>query len=180
MIAQAQKLLSCPFAVFGFIALISAFSLAAALTSEVVLGLEPCILCIYQRIPFLLALLVALSGMGLCKARKGKSAGFSVILIGLCALLFLINSAIALYHSGVELHWWRSAVEGCAVPHHFGDEPQSILENILSAPTARCDEIPWADPVFGLSMANYNVMLCFGLFIICLASVFCIKQRPSC
>ncbi|GJL84438.1 MAG: disulfide bond formation protein DsbB [Micavibrio sp.] len=176
MITQIQKLLSCPFVVLSGIAAISALSLASALTAEVALGLEPCILCLYQRIPFLLALLVSLAGLVLCKIKKEKKAGIAITLIGLCGALFLTNSAIALYHSGVELHWWKSAVEGCAVPN-FGDEPQSILENILSAPTARCDEIPWADPIFDLSMANYNVLLCFGLFVVCLISVFKIKSR---
>lgn len=176
MINTIQKLLSCHFAVLSGIAGISAFALTSALTAEVALGLEPCILCIYQRIPFVLALLVSLSGMAFLKMKKDNKAPVAIGIIGLCALLFLVNSGIALYHSGVELHWWKSAVEGCAVPH-FGDNPQSILENILSAPTARCDQIPWADPLFGLSMANYNVMLCFGLFVVCLLSVFRIKNR---
>src|SRR5690606_22429449 len=100
-------------------------------------------------------------------------------IIGLCGLTFLINSAIAFYHSGVEQKWWRSAVEGCAVPR-LGDNPQSLLENILSAPTARCDEIPWADPILGLSMANYNVVLCLGMAALCLISALLIRhKKPS-
>ncbi len=172
MITKITKLLACPFVVFSGIFAVSAFSLAAALTAEVAFGLEPCILCIYQRIPFAGAALISLLGIALYK----KNKVFAAPLVGLCGLLFLANSAIALYHSGIERHWWRSAFEGCAVPN-MGDDPQSMLENILSAPTARCDEIPWADPIFGLSMANYNVVLCFGLFIGCLLSAFLIKRR---
>lgn len=136
-------------------------------------------LCIYQRIPFLLALLFSVAGLILCKVKKDKKKSCALAgLMAANALVFLINSGIATYHSGVERHWWKSAVEGCAVPY-LGDEPQTILENILSAPTARCDEIPWADPLFGLSMANYNVALCLGLFAVCALGTYCIKRRPA-
>lgn len=167
------KLLTCPIAMGSFIALVSLGALGAALTSEVVLGLEPCMLCIYQRAPYAFAIVL---GLIILIFRKNTRIVAGTILLS--GLAFLINSGIALYHSGVEQKWWRSAVEGCAVPS-FGDEPQSILENILSAPTARCDEIPWADPILSLSMANYNVALCFGLFMVCVISFVLIKRRPS-
>ena len=38
----------------------SFFSLAVALYVEYVLGFKPCILCIYQRIPYAIALLISL------------------------------------------------------------------------------------------------------------------------
>ncbi len=152
---------------------VSVFSLASALTAELLFGLEPCILCIYQRIPFVVAIILGVTGLLL---RKNKQAAMLVIF--LCSPTFLANSAIAFYHSGVERHWWRSFFEGCAVPDLSGDA-QSLLENILSAPTARCDEIPWADPMLGLSMANYNVILCFGLFVGCLLSAFLMKRGSA-
>ena len=74
------------------------------------------------------------------------------------------------------MKWWISQVEGCAVPN-FGDgEPQSILEDILSAPTAACADIPWQDPIIGLSMANYNVILCFGIAVVCILSIIIRKK----
>lgn len=168
-----KKLLSCPLVVLGGITLISIFSLASAFTAEIAFGLEPCPLCVYQRIPFVIIIALGLSGLAL---RKNKN--LTGLFILLSALSFLANSAIALYHTGVERQWWRSAVEGCAVD--FGNNnPQTMLENILSAPTARCDEIPWADPLFGLSMANYNVILCFGLFIACLWSFLLLRQHTD-
>lgn len=175
MIALAKKLLSSPRAVFSGIADVSVLSLAAALTAEIAFGLEPCILCIYQRIPFVLAAIISLIALSL-RAKPGNN--MAPTLAGVCSLLFLINSGIALFHSGVERHWWKSPIEGCAVPP-LGENAQSILENILSAPTSRCDEIPWADPILGLSMANYNVLLCLGLSGVCLAAMLSLKQSPS-
>ena len=166
MIAFIKKALGCPIAVFGGIAAISFFSLAAALYSEVVLGLEPCILCIYQRIPFVIGIVLGLTGLAL---RKKEAIGN--ILLALLGVNFLSNAAIAFYHTGVEQKWWASAVEGCAVPNFTETSEQSILENILSAPTANCAEIPWQDPILGLSMANYNIILCLGIMGVCLLSI---------
>ena len=166
----AKSTLTCPHAVLSLIAVVSIFSLLAALTAEVAFGLEPCILCIYQRIPFAIAALLSLLGLLWAPARKPA--------INLCSYAFLINSGIAFYHTGIEQKWWRSAVEGCAVPP-LGDTPQSLLENIMSAPNARCDEIPWADPILGLSMANYNILLCLGMFALCTASFALITQRQA-
>jgi len=172
MIGYIRKILGCPLAVFGGIAGISVFALAAALYSEVALGLEPCQLCIYQRIPFVIGAVLGIVGLAV-----RKKPALVKVLTGLIGLNFLANSAIAAYHTGVEQKWWASKVEGCSV--NFGDlgnadapaSTQSILENIMSAPTGNCAEIPWQDPIFGLSMANYNVLLCFGIFAVCVASV---------
>ena len=159
------QLLACPTSVLAGITIISFLALATALTSEVAFGLEPCIMCIYQRIPF--AVVIVLSLIGLAVRKKTQIARG---LIALSGIAFLVNAGIALYHTGIERKWWASAVEGCSVKFEAGN-PQTLLENILSAPTASCTEIAWADPVLGLSMANYNVILCLGLFVVCALSV---------
>ncbi|MBL4804640.1 MAG: disulfide bond formation protein B [Alphaproteobacteria bacterium] len=174
MITLIRKLLSCPVAVFGGITLVSVFALAAALYSEVALDLEPCILCIYQRIPFVIGALFGIIGLALRK--KAKVVNWILAALG---VNFLINSGIAFYHTGVEQKWWVSAVEGCAVPNFGDSEPQSILEDILSAPTAACSEIPWQDPIIGLSMANYNVVLCFGIALACALSLIIRRKADA-
>lgn len=159
---------------FGGVLFISLFALAAALYSEVALGLEPCILCIYQRIPFALGIVLGIAGLIL---RNKPKAVFA--LLSLTGITFLVNSGIAFYHTGVEQKWWVSQVEGCAVPN-FNESPQSMLENILSAPTGNCAEIPWQDPIIGLSMANYNVILCLCIAVVFFLSVIARNARqPS-
>lgn len=146
---------------------ISTFSLIAALIAQYQFGLEPCILCLYQRVPFVAAGLLTLAGLALLK-KKQNTAPF---LIGVCGLFFLLNAAIAFYHSGVERHWWASFLEGCKLD--FGADTADtagLLESIMSATAVRCDVIPWVDPLLGLSMANYNVLLCSGLFGVCMLS----------
>lgn len=153
---------SYPKPFFTLLVIVSALALAGAFTAQYALGLEPCMLCLYQRWPFALAIGLAMMGRG-----GRNNAVFTIISAVLLALTFTGNAALAFYHSGVERHWWPSMFESCTVPD-LGDNPDTILERIMSAPSARCDEIPWADPLLGLSMANYNVALCGGLALLCL------------
>lgn len=170
------KLLSCPVFVNAGIIGVSVFSLAAAFTAQYGFGLEPCILCLIQRGPFVAAALLGAAGLFLA-LRGGEKA--SAILIAVSGVTFLVNSAVAFYHTGVERHWWRSVLEGCSVPD-LGTTPEDLLKAIQSAPVARCDEIPWADPWLGLSMANYNVLMCLGLAAGCaLCSVLILRRLKN-
>lgn len=153
-----------PCAFFGFTLFISAFSLASAFTAEIVFGLEPCIMCLYQRYPFALGIILGVAGLVLKRNPKAVQ-----VLTSLCSINFLANSGVAFYHTGIERHWWLSVSESCSItPIDNEATPQTIFENIMSAPTGRCDEIPWADPLLGLSMANYNVVMCLGIAVLSL------------
>lgn len=144
-------------ALFGF-AVLSALALATAFVSQYAYGLQPCVLCIYQRWPY--GIIIALGALGLWLG--GKNPKTARLLLGLIGLTFLANAAIAFYHTGVERHWWKSFLEGCAVPNLEGNITD-VMARIAATPAARCDEIPWTDPVLGLSMANYNVFVCLVL-----------------
>lgn len=170
--ARASKFLSRPELIFGVISTISIVALAAAFGSEAFLGLEPCVLCIYQRYPY--AIVMMLSAIGYGMRNRVKAA---VSLLSLCSVTFAVNSAIAFYHTGVERKWWESHSESCTI-FHFENKGQSVLENIMSTPMGRCDEIPWQDPFIGLSMANYNVALCLLLAVICAAAAITIARKP--
>jgi disulfide bond formation protein DsbB len=160
------KILSCPRYMPLIMAGIATASLGMALTAQYAFGLDPCILCLIQRYPYGIVIALGLLGfISSFKCRKGVSA-----LMGLIGLTFLANSIVAFYHTGVELHWWKSFLEGCAVPDMIGNMDQ-ILADIQSRTEAvRCDEIPWADPILNLSMANYNVVFCLGLGVIAFIS----------
>lgn len=166
--------LRCPVALFGLITFVCAFSLSMAFIAELFFGLEPCVMCIYQRWPFAIGIALGITGLALRKSDKAVRG-----LLALCALDFLTNSGLAFYHTGIEQHWWKSVFESCAIPDFSKDlSTQTMLENIMSAPTAPCDVIPWQDPILDLSMANYNVLLCLGLFAMCVLALW-IRIRPT-
>lgn len=161
------------FAFFAF-AVVAALALATAFISQYVYGLQPCVLCIYQRWPY--GVVIALGILGLAFAYKSPKTGS--FFLGAIALTFAANAGIAFYHTGVERHWWKSFLEGCAVPSIEGNITD-VMARIAATPAARCDEIPWTDPVIGLSMANYNVMVCLALAILAVYALVSRSGRTS-
>lgn len=143
-----------------FIGGMSALALGGALIGQYGFGLHPCDLCIYQRIPFILNIVLGLVGYFWLSQHK--------LLITVSGILFVINSGIALFHSGVERKWW-AGLTGCSTPDMSGSI-EDLLKRIHETDVVRCDEIPWS--LFGLSMANYNVVFCLGMGIICFIYVF--------
>ncbi|MBP9050734.1 MAG: disulfide bond formation protein B, partial [Alphaproteobacteria bacterium] len=61
-----------------------------------------------------------------------------------------------------------AGLEGCSAPDMSGSV-EELIRRIQEVSVVRCDEIPWS--LFGLSMANYNVVMCLGLGVLCLAYV---------
>ena len=140
-----------------FFAAISAAALGMAYIAQFGFGLHPCILCLYQRVPFWA--IIALGVLG--AAWNNYPRAFS----GAISALFAANTVIAFYHTGVEQKWWRSFLEGCSTPDLSGSI-DDLMARIESAPVTTCDAIPWADPVLGLSMANWNVVFCGVLAVL--------------
>lgn len=149
-----SKFLALPaFRVNLLIGGIAAFALIMALISQYVFGLHPCVLCLYQRVPFVVVIILSVVGSIFCTSAKPA--------LWLSSLALFINACIAFFHSGVERKWWEG-LTGCSSPDLSGSIDE-LMARIQNAPVARCDEIPW--DLFGLSMANYNVALCLGLAV---------------
>ena len=149
---------------------ISVASLLAAFTAQYGFDMRPCELCLYQRIPFAVVILLSVFGIAAVKSMGTKYGVFNIVL---CAIALLINSGIAFFHVGVEQQWWAY---GCSVPDFSGLSPDEMMAAIKAAPAVSCGDIPWE--MFGISMAGYNVMMCGTLGIYALiASVTVIKHK---
>jgi len=145
-------------------------ALTSALIAQYTFGMHPCELCLYQRIPY--AVIILLSGMGII-AVKSMGAKYGAFNIALCAIALFINSGIALFHVGVEQSWWSY---GCSVPNMVGLTTEEMLEKIKSAPSVSCGDIPWQ--MFGISMAGYNVIICALLAIYSfIATITVVKHK---
>lgn len=129
---------------------VSAGALGAAYIAQYGFGLEPCILCLYQRVPYLLTGLIALLSLFL---RPDPRVQRRLVLA--CAVLFAIGGTIAFYHVGVERHWWVSLTAcGGTAPTGIGIE--QLQADLLAKPARRCDQPEWS--LFGITMAGYNVI----------------------
>ena len=154
------------------VALVSASALGLALIAEHWGGLQPCILCIYQRYVYGLALAVGLCGALLVRPPFGRA-----IMVA-AGLVFLGGMALSVFHVGVEQHWWRGTA-GCHAPAiDLTQSLDQLRERMLDTSFVPCDEVPWS--LFGISMAGYNALASLGL---ALASFWAAgrlyKDRPA-
>ncbi len=172
---RIKNLMANAIAVCGGIFLISAISLMAALIAQYIYGLQPCPLCIMQRWPFVITALLGAAGMVILYRHEGEK--WAARLVFASSVVFLAGSAIAFYHTGIEQHWWSSMLEGCNADLEAASA-EDLMALLDSKPAVRCDVIPWADPVFGISMAGYNAMMSFALAIGCaFSSVMIMRKR---
>ena len=139
------------------LAALCAGSLVFAFILQFMFGVDPCILCLWQRVPFTVGLLLALLA-GFCPpARK-----FAPIILGLCAVTFLTGEGLAIFHTGVEQHWWLGT-SGCAITPLSGAGVEDLRTQLLHTVVAHCDQISWT--FLGLSLANWNVPLSLSLAV---------------
>jgi disulfide bond formation protein DsbB len=142
--------------------LMSAAILGSVYSFQYIGGLQPCTLCLYQRWPWWIASALAILALLLIRERN-----VTQFLSGLGALVILAGTGIALYHVGVEQHWWAGPT-ACSGTAGSAQTLEALRAQIFAAPVVRCDEIPWS--LFGISMAGYNVLvsLATGIGILCL------------
>mgnify|MGYP003650896995 FL=1 len=146
----------------------SAVALATAYGSQYLGGLNPCVLCLYQRIPHWIVLVVGcLAALPITQPRLRRPA------LMICGLALLAGAAIAGFHHGVEQQWWEGTND-CSATLNTGSF-EDFRAQILNNPIVRCDEIPWS--LFGLSMASYNFIV--SLLLSVLAFCCAAKRLPG-
>ncbi len=115
--------------------------------------LPPCKMCIWQRWPHGVAILA-----GVLALAFGQRI---FALVG--ALAALTTSLIGFYHAGVEKGIFEGP-DSCTSGPVSGLSTDDLFNQIMNAPLVRCDEVPWE--LFNISMAGWNALISFGLFII--------------
>jgi len=154
---------------FLLAALVGAASLVIALYFQYAEGLAPCPLCMWQRY----GLGVGILGATLAAMTPGRAGKVTFGALG--ALGFLFEAGAAVFHSGVERKLWEGlpSCSGSTLPQTF--DPDALATAATSGkPVPRCDEIPW--DIFGLSMANLNVLLALGFVALCALGVARVRQ----
>jgi disulfide bond formation protein DsbB len=126
--------------------LLSAGLLSAAFAFEYFGGLVPCKLCIWQRVPHGLIILVAL--LALVSLRAG-------LVLFIIAALALTNAGISVYHVGVEQALWAGPAS-CSGTLDNNLSSSALLDQLLATPMVRCDEVAWS--FLGVSMAGWNLL----------------------
>jgi len=149
--------------------LAAAVALGVALGAESLLGLVPCALCLVERWPYRVLLLLASAALLLPR-------GPGRWVLWLCALPLAAEAGLAIVHLGVEHHWWPSPLPECAAPRFHAFDARSLLASMPARPSKPCDAPTYPVPGLPLSLVTLNLLYAAGGFVLLLAALF---QSPS-
>ena len=137
---------------------IAAATLAGAWFIQLVMGIQPCELCLAQRYAFYLV--VPLGALMALAAAKDAPRAALMIGLAIVALATLGNAGLAAYHSGVEWGFWKGPT-ACTGPVGNLGSAGNLLERLDTVKVVRCDEVQWK--FLGLSLAGYNVLISLAM-----------------
>ncbi|MGO8917650.1 MAG: disulfide bond formation protein B [Stellaceae bacterium] len=146
--------------------LASAAVVGGAWGFQLIGGLQPCELCLYQRWPYYAVM--AAAALALVAGRRGVT----LALLGLAALAFLAGTGLALYHVGVEQHWVAGPAT-CTSSFGPAGSIEELRRRLLAQQVVQCDQVQWS--LFGLSLAGWNVVVSLALALCCLVAL----RRPE-
>ena len=148
-------------------------ALLGAYFFEYGLHYQPCELCLKQRIPYFVAIPLALA----VALAAWRQAPRPLLVVGLAALALAMLSGVALavYHAGVEWHLWQGPRE-CTGDPNFG-RTGSLIEQLNTVRVVRCDEAAWR--LFGVSLAGYNALISAVLACVALFALRALRRYGS-
>ena len=133
--------------IFNFIILISAYFI------EYILKVPACSMCIYQRIPYFLSILIIV----IFFLKKIDFQKLIIILI----FFSLINIGISFYHVGIEQGFF-SELSTCKDEIN-ANTTKDLLNQLKSKGVVSCKEVGFT--IFGLSLATINFIVNTGLIL---------------
>jgi disulfide bond formation protein DsbB len=169
MIAWVGATLESPRATAMMILVASVAILVAVFLFQAVGGLDPCVLCIYQRYPYAATIGLSAVVFGVAGHTRALGGLLAPGLLGLCGLVFAVGAGIAFYHVGVEAGWFQASV-ACTGTLEEVETIEDLKVRLEAAPFARCDEVPWS--LFGVSLAGYNLLVSLALAVITAAAAW--------
>ncbi|MDB9742281.1 disulfide bond formation protein B [Candidatus Pelagibacter sp.] len=128
------------------ILLFSIFALSAAYYIEYILGHQPCNLCLIERIPYVVSIVIILLFIFI-----QKFEGFFLIIL---SITFIIASIISFYHFGIEQGFIKESLV-CDLDSNNTDLTKEALLNQLQEVTVSCKDATFK--ILGLSLATINI-----------------------
>ena len=128
--------------------LVSVIALISALIIEHILGHQPCNLCLFERIPYMLAIIIILFNY--------KFNQFEKFFILLLLIVFLIGAILSLYHLGIEQGFIEESLKKKKKNGSNLLSKEEILKQ-LQEKNVSCKDVTFK--IFGLSLTSYNILI---------------------
>ena len=126
----------------SFVALISAFFI------EYALGHQPCNLCILERIPYVVAIVIIILNY--------KFSQFEKIFLVLLVIVFLTATILSVYHFGIEQGFIEESLV-CDLKNSSGVTSKEEILQQLQEQKVSCKDVTFK--IFGLSLTTYNIVI---------------------
>ncbi len=128
--------------------LISIIALTSAFFIEYVLGHQPCNLCILERIPYLIAIIIIILNYKFIHLEKY----FILLLI----LVFLAATILSLYHLGIEQGFIEESLV-CDLKKGSNLVSKEDILKQLQEKNINCKDVTFK--ILGLSLTSYNILI---------------------
>ena len=142
MVKNSKNLLIKLILLISIIALISAFFI------EYILGHQPCNLCILERIPYFLAIVIIILNY--------KFIEFEKFFILFLTIIFLFGTALSLYHLGIEQGLIQESLV-CDLKSGSNLLSKEEILKQLQEKSVSCKDVTFK--MFGLSLTSYNILI---------------------
>ena len=134
---------------------ISLISIISAFFIEYALGHKPCNLCLIQRIPYGLCLILIVMDYFLKKNQK-----FVILLL---ILIFSFSFLVSFYHFGIEQGFFEESTV-CTMKDTSDIISKEELLKQLKVKTVSCKDVTFR--VFGFSLTTFNIIISLILTIL--------------
>ncbi|HXC89865.1 MAG TPA: disulfide bond formation protein B [Stellaceae bacterium] len=151
-----------------FVLATSAIVLATVLAAQYWGGLAPCELCLSERWPWDVAVVVAFVA-----AMVGNRPAVPWVAL-LLAAVFAVGSVLAFYHVGVEQHWFAGP-SACTAAAGAPATLDALRAELMHQQPVRCDEPAWT--LFGISLAGWNLLASLAMTGICVGVYARVRGR---
>ena len=133
--------------------LISLISILVAYFIEYILGYQPCNLCLIERIPYGLALILIIFNYVF-----SKNEYFFIVLL---VLTFLFSFIISFYHLGIEQGFFEESAV-CGLKNSSEIISKEELLKQLQVKNVSCKDVTFR--IFGFSLTTFNML--FSLILV--------------
>ena len=140
---------------FIYIFLINIFIILSALFIEYILNVKPCVLCIYERYPYYLILLLS----ALFFLKNNWKNQLMVLII----LTSIVSFFLAGYHVGIE-NGLINELSSCKTEVSKNMSKDILLKELQSKLAPSCKDVDFK--LFGLSLASINMIMSLILTIL--------------
>tara|TARA_B100001057_G_scaffold31852_1_gene28965 strand:+ start:257 stop:745 length:489 start_codon:yes stop_codon:yes gene_type:complete len=127
---------------------ISFVSIISAYFIEYVLGHQPCNLCLIERIPYVISIVLIIIYY---KFQKNKK--FIVLLL---TLAFIFSFFISVYHFGIEQGFFEESTV-CGIKDNTDILSKEELLMVLNEKSISCKDVTFR--IFGLSLTSINIVI---------------------